>query len=255
MKLLSTAESNRKLIKSIGYGYLVSGLSLRPADLSGFNVCPWATKSCKAACVLEHAGRGNMPNVRDARDRKTVRLFEDRQGFLADLHKDLGALERRAEKLGLVALVRLNVASDIAWERIDSTIFTAHPAIKFYDYTKGAKRLNDTLPANYHLTYSYSEESDPVVVDTLLGQGYNVAMVFDTEYNPSHGKVGALPETKGSFNVVDGDKHDIRLPETDGHGVIVGLRGKGGKAIVLEGVRGGFIQPTIGGVAALAMGA
>jgi hypothetical protein len=255
MRLLSPAEANTKLAKSTGRGYLLASLSLRPANLSGREVCPWRTPACTQACVLEHAGRGNMPNVRDARDVKTDRFFDDRAGFLVDLHADLAWLERAAAKQGLIPAVRLNVASDLPWERIDPTIFSAHPTIRFYDYTKGATRFAGQLPDNYSLTYSYNELSSPADVVAILRSGGNVAMIFDTIYRPSIGRKDNLPTARRvpgtdiRFNVVDGDEHDIRLTELDGRGVIIGLRGKGGKEIVKTGVAAGFILPTIRGVA------
>jgi hypothetical protein len=255
MRLLSAAEANTKLAKSGGRGYLLASLSLRPANLSGREVCPWRTPACTAACVLEHAGRGNMINVRDARDVKTDRFFDDRQAFLADLHQDLRSLERAAARQNLVPAVRLNVASDLPWERIDPTLFSAHPSIRFYDYTKGAARLLSALPGNYSLIYSFNELSNPADVVAILRRGNNVAMIFDTVYRPSIGRMDDLPKirrvpgTNVAFPVVDGDEHDIRLPELDGTGVIVGLRGKGGKAIVAKGVQDGYILPTIRGVA------
>lgn len=255
MRLLSKAESNTKLAKSGGRGYLLASLSLRPANLSGREVCPWRTPACTKACVLEHAGRGNMGNVQDARDAKTDRFFDDRAGFLADLHTDLRALERKAAKLGLVPAVRLNVASDLPWERIDPTLFSDHPTIRFYDYTKGVSRFMGQLPPNYALTYSFNELSDHAAVAAVLAGGGNVCVVFDTVYKPAQGVIDPLPtsHTIGGFTatVVDGDDHDIRLPELDGRGVIVGLHGKGGRAIVAEGVADGFIVPVAGGVVEL----
>ena len=218
MKLLSTGESNAKLRKSDGRGYLLFGLSLRPSDMSGYDVCS-RSGHCREDCVLEHAGRGNMPSVRDARTHKT------RQ----DLH----------------CAIRPNVASDIPWERLDPTLFDYDAT--FYDYSKIETRFGSTLPSNYHLTYSYNEKSDPSMVENVLRAGGNVAVVFDTIYNPGY-KIGDLPEQWQGHEVVDGDSHDLRLQEFDGTGSIIGLRGKGGKALVLKSVAKGFIQRTKGGV-------
>ncbi len=154
----------------------------------------------------------------------------------------------------MIAVCRLNVASDLPWERIDPTLFSAHPSIRFYDYTKGAVRLLGDLPANYTLTYSWNELSSPAAVVSILERGHNVAMIFDTIYQPSQGRVDTLPQsrrlpgTDSRFRVVDGDVSDIRLPELDGRGAIIGLRGKGGRDIVATGVADGFILPTIRGV-------
>ena len=256
MHLLSKGDSNVKLKKSSGQGYLLFGLSLLPADASGYNVCSHSTDGCRGACVLMFAGRSNMPSVRKARKRKTIMLFEDRALFLADLHEDLYAAERAAERAGLVCAVRLNVASDQLWEVIDPTLFSLHRKIEYYDYSKIPARCTRPLPDNYALTYSHNENTNPVWLADILANGVNVAVVFDTLYNPSRGKVGELPETWAfngrSYNVIDGDTHDIRLREFDGTGNVIGLRGKGGTRIVKQGGKTGFILPTIGGVASVA---
>jgi hypothetical protein len=58
-----------------------------------------------------------------------------------------------------------------------------------------------------------------------------VAVVFDVDYYPAVGRIGKLPKTwtigKHTAPVIDGDKHDVRLPTVDGRGVVVGLRLKG----------------------------
>lgn len=239
MKILADGGTNYKMARSGGHGYLLAGLSLRPASLSGYNVCPRSTAGCRAACVLEHAGRSVMPNVRDSRDDKTRRLFTDRKGFLADLHGDLYALERKAKRQQLIPAVRLNVASDIKWERIDPTIFGLHPTIEFYDYTKYTDR---TPPENYTLTYSFNEKSDIDQVHAVLERGGNVAVVFDTYYSAK--RKDPLPEFWAGYEVIDGDIHDLRLHSLDGHGRIIGLRSKGGKKIRAAGVASGFVQVT-----------
>ena len=244
MKLLSTGESNAKLRKSDGRGYLLFGLSLRPSDMSGYDVCS-RSGVCKEDCVLEHAGRGNMPSVRDARTRKTRRLFEDRANFLADLHDDIRRAVASAKRKNLHCAIRLNVASDVPWERLDPTLFDYDAT--FYDYSKIETRFGSTLPSNYHLTYSYNEKSDPSMVSDVLQEGGNVAVVCDTIYNPGY-KIGDLPQQWQGHKVIDGDSHDLRLQEFDGTASIIGLRGKGGKDLVLKSVAKGFIQRTKGGV-------
>lgn len=252
MKLMSEAQSNAKLAKTLDkHNVIIGSLTLRPADLSGYNVCPWASDGCKAACVLEFAGRSSFHNIRDSRAAKTRRFFEDRVNFVADLKSDLAFLVRKGKRLGLDVYVRLNVASDIAWEKEVPELFTEFPTIKFYDYTKGIHRLlKGSLPANYQLTYSWNENSKPHQVAKVLDKGMNVTCVFDTHY--SHARIDELPESYElggkSYGVVDGDESDLRHTDFDGKGVIVGLHGKGGKARVIEGVESGFILPTIGGV-------
>jgi hypothetical protein len=43
------------------------------------------------------------------------------------------------------------------------------------------------------------------------------------------------------LKVVDGDQTDLRTPENDGTGVIVGLKFKGSKAELKAGIDGGFV--------------
>lgn len=85
------------------------------------------------------------------------------------------------------------------------------PDVQFYDYTKRANRRD--LPANYHLTFSLSEDNDERA-QIALENGLNVAAVFR-----------ALPETFLGRKVVDGDESDLRFK--DERGVIVGLKAKG----------------------------
>ncbi len=55
MKLLTL--SNTKTRKGEARGYVTFILHLAPGNLSGFNVCPGASKGCLASC-LNTAGRG-----------------------------------------------------------------------------------------------------------------------------------------------------------------------------------------------------
>ena len=50
-KKLLNIDKNAKTIKGQAYGYMTAILYLAPSDLSGFNVCPMASKGCKSACL------------------------------------------------------------------------------------------------------------------------------------------------------------------------------------------------------------
>lgn len=247
MKLLST---NTKLEKVPGSetSYLVRGLSLAPHLQSGRNTCPWAG-ACAAVCVLWFAGRTVMANVRDAMIRRTRLFFDDREAFSAQLVREVSALVRSAAKAGAVPVVRLNVASDIVWERILPQLFDLFPGVKWYDYTKAPFSARRELPQNYSLTHSVHERSRFDDLTAALDAGRNLAVVFDASYNPSRGRFGKLPglallrsadgRTR-AVEVVDGDRHDVRIPDLDGRGVIIGLRGKGGRRNVAAAVAAGF---------------
>lgn len=232
MNLLTA--SNPKLMKGTARGYLSFVLHLSPADRSGYNVCPMASAGCKAAC-LNTAGRGglfkageNTNMIQEARIRKTRLFFEDRTTFMLALVKNIRKAEKRAKKLGLIPVIRLNGTSDIRWETVQipcskgpqdalpnfyPNIMSVFPHIQFYDYTKLANRKN--IPANYHLTFSRSEENDSI----LPTIDHNIAVVFGVK------KGKPLPSTYLNRPVVDGDETDLRF--LDPKGVIVGLRGKG----------------------------
>lgn len=216
MKLLTT--SNAKTLKSKQAGYLTFILHLAPASLSGYNVCPGSSAGCRAAC-LNTAGRGKFDTVQAARIRKTRWFYEDRDAFMAALVADVVEGIAVAKRANLRPAFRLNGTSDIRWENISvvyggnifQNIMRAFPDIQFYDYTKLSNRMN--LPANYHLTFSRSEENDAATQEALKRK-MNVAVVFQ---NP--------PPQWNGLPVIDGDINDLRF--TDGSQVIVGLKAKG----------------------------
>ena len=141
--LLAKGQTNPKMAKLADeLGIMPFALSLAPFDVAGKgNVCPFASPGCSAVC-LNYAGRGQMSNVQLARIQKTRFFFSDRAGFLSLLESDLSRAQQMADRKGRRAAVRLNVFSDIPWERL---IDLAHfPRIQFYDYTKAANRLGKT---------------------------------------------------------------------------------------------------------------
>lgn len=246
MQLLTT--KNPKTAKSEGSGYLTAILHLAPYNLSGRNVCPWASPGCAAAC-LNTAGRGgigkrdderqtfegvgdiSLNTIQRARIARTRFFFANRSGFIAQLRREIAAHVRRATRHGLRPAVRLNGTSDLRWERLAREIFDAFPGVRFYDYTKGAERAKQAAtdpswPTNYALTFSRTEANDADCADVLEAGG-TVAVVFSTRKGrelPRYWGVGPI-----EWAVVDGDASDLRF--LDPRGVVVGLRAKGrGKA-------------------------
>lgn len=215
------------------------GIHLAPAKLSGFNVCPSASKGCAAAC-LNTAGMGVFSNVQQSRIEKTRLFFKDRDVFMAQLVKEIGAAIRKAVKSEMVPCFRLNLTSDLAWEKIkfqDKSIFEHFPQVQFYDYCKIVSRMSTFLagemPKNYHLTFSRSESND-LAVKAVLASGGSVAMVFRK----------TLPATYAGLPVVNGDETDLRFK--DPKGVIVGLVEKG---LAKKDQTGFVLEPEEGGAA------
>lgn len=225
MKLLSTG--NPKTLKGEKKGYLTFILHLAPASLSGYNVCPGSSAGCRESC-LNTAGRGHMKGIQDARIRKTKMFFEDRELFMRQLVSDIQAGIRAAERKNLTPVFRLNGTSDIRFETVPvgsyRNIFEMFPTVQFYDYTKLANRRN--IPANYHLTFSRSEENDHLL-STAIGNGMNVAVVFNVKKG-QHLPMSDRSRFSAGFGplpIVDGDDTDLRFLDPDG--AIVGLRAKG----------------------------
>jgi hypothetical protein len=213
--------SNDKTLKSLGLGYLTFGIHFAHSDLSGIDVCPDASEGCKASC-LDYAGRGQQGNIKEARIEKTQTFFNDIPVFMLRLHKEIQKAINYSEKKGLKPCFRLNLTADIKWERIKylgKTVFEHFPNVQFYDYTKSVSRMGLGIP-NYHLTFSRSETGTNHVHCALtMKAGFNVAAVFSTK------KGFDLPSHYNGFQVIDGDKHDLRF--LDPKNSIVGLRAKG----------------------------
>jgi len=229
MKLLSIG--NPKILKGMKQGYMTYILHLAPADVSGYNTCPKATAGCKAAC-LNTAGRGGMFKkgestnvIQEARKRKTVMFFENRDAFLALLVKDIELAIKQSVKKDLTPVFRLNGTSDLSWEKYEvvrngvmyKNIFAAFPEVQFYDYTKILGRKVVSID-NYHLTFSAADGNDNDVRKAIV-QGYNVATVFGIK------KTQAMPEFYEGLPVFNGDDSDLRF--LDPKGVVVGLYAKG----------------------------
>lgn len=224
MYQLLGVNNDAKTPKGTALGYLTGILYLAPANLSGFEVCPWRNAGCTAAC-LNTSGRGKFESTQLARIRKTRWYFSNRNAFMGALHFDLRQLVLDAERAGLKPCARLNGTSDIAWElgqrsEQEMSVIQKHSAIQFYDYTKSYSRVERSLtgdskwPSNYRLTFSYSGDNLERCL-FILKLGGNVAVIFD----------GEKPSTWHGFQVIDGDLHDLRF--IDPRGTVVGLKPKG----------------------------
>lgn len=233
MSKILNIDANPKTVKGQARGFLTGVLYLAPGKASGFEVCAMRTKGCTAACLGMYAGRANIIKkgettnpIRKARVRKTRWFFEDRQAFMAQVVKEIEAMIRKAERMGLTPTIRLNGSSDIVWEKIEieheidgtlmqfGSIYDLFPEIQFYDYTKRHNRRD--LPANLHLTFSLAEDND-VQAYQALANGMNVAVVFFP---------ATRPETFMGCKVVNGDADDLRFLDPKG-GVVIGLKAKG----------------------------
>jgi len=190
----------------------------------GINLCPKAGE-CKNFCLSE-SGRVQMFNsIRIAREKKTERFIADKKQFCLDLLKELGSLQRKADRLGQEIAVRLNGTSDVDWVSIikrqtNVDVLSEFPSLVFYDYTKIIGKVRKYANTNYRHTFSYSEDKDSMEHSrNALSLGTPVSVVFSTK------KGEALPSEFLGYEVVDGDKADDIMLDKSG-GYILGLRYK-----------------------------
>jgi hypothetical protein len=219
-----TSKGEKRMVKT-GVIYLA------PNTIAGPNICPSATERCIEACLYT-SGRGAFTSIQTARIAKTKSYHADKQGFINRLEKEIASAYKSSQKKGFQLAIRINGTSDLPVETWG--LMEKFPDVAFYDYTKVqsrmAKFLEGKMPANYHLTFSLSENNLTQAL-AFLSLGGNVAVVF------RKGIKEAFPEKHWGFPVVSGDDDDLRY--LDPKGVIVGLRTKG-KA--RKAVASGFIQ-------------
>ena len=236
-----------KAIKATKYNWLNGINYMAPADFAsnyakqmGFNgkigtVCSDASKGCKQICLGSESGQagirkeGELNATMRSRINKVIAFFHHHQEYMLEMVYHIAKLIATATAKGMQACVRLNGASDIAYEKIkipafgNKTVFEIFPDTQFVDYTKKLARLGKE-PANLSLTFSLSEENASDAKQALL-LGYNVAVIF----------ADFLPETYTidghTVPVINGDEHDLRhLDPRRAGGFVVGLLPKGHKA-------------------------
>ena len=212
MKLLDTTGGNTKIAKTqaLTAGIRLAQLSLHPDN----ELCPGSKAAqCIDDCLLYSGLAAVYDSVNEARARKAEFFKTDQSGFLEQLRRELHNFLKLCAKLGLTPWVRLNVLSDVAFEK--HGIPQEFPQLNFYDYTKRAARLLKT-PPNYHLMFSYSGASKyHNQVLKAFETGVPIAAVFR----------GPMPETFLGREVVNGDQSD--LLNLSQPGKIIGLKAKG----------------------------
>jgi hypothetical protein len=214
--------SNYKLDKAVP-GYALIGLSLAPHTVAGGrSVCPYSTVECRAVCLGTETGMNRFETALKAKVERTKLWQNEPAKFKAQLMAEIGRARRRAARNDLKLGVRLNVYSDVAWEREYPELFAEFADVTFYDYTKVPGRFD--RPRNYHLTYSYTGTPASLKTATeYLAARVNPAIVYSGEL-PNWSLFGFGKVRK--LRVLNGDANDFR--PGDPWPRIVGLRFKGG---------------------------
>ncbi len=226
--LLTTPKDNAKLAKSEGHWNC--GISFLPGDASGHEVCP-ARGSCfkydgENVCLAFKGQAEHLRSVNSFRKARTVFRAAVIEEFNNVLVAEMFKEDRAAKRLGLPVAFRPNIFSDLPWHRTHNWLFDAFNHWQFYGYTKVKGYIRDyiagKLPENYHLTFSLSERATIAEAVSVLNHGINVAIVFNCT-DPVD-----LPSRWFGFDVIDGNKSDLRFQ--DPKGVVVGLTLKTPKA-------------------------
>jgi len=217
---------NPKASKATAYGYLNAILYMAPKDSAGVGDLCVFSGACADICLGAHSGQASMRKddednaVTLARKARARAYMTERELFLRYVTEDVKRLQGIAERMGLKLCYRFNGSTDVG---VPAWLCAAFPDVTFIDYTKNpnkmAQYLAGRLPPNYFVTFSRDTHNERLA-ERFLGQGGNVAVVFGN----------GRPDTWHGFAVIDGDKHDIRTPQMDGRGVVIGLTPKGAKA-------------------------
>jgi hypothetical protein len=143
MKLLDTRATNPKVKKTqkkpnshFANPIRMASLSMMPDHI----ICAGSrAANCMDLCLKDAGLAAVYDSVNIARQAKTDYWHSDQAGFLAQLTRELTNFKKLCAKQNVQGVVRLNVLSDIPWEKHD--IPQQFPDLFFYDYTKQAKRL------------------------------------------------------------------------------------------------------------------
>ena len=212
--LLDRFGANTKLKKSSKGVYNVAGLSLMPS----IKFCPMSIKAGCFELCLKSAGRGRFNNVVNARNNKSNFYNNDYDLFMTLLRYELELHIMNCKKNNVNPSARLNVLSDIPYEKTD--IFNEYEEIYFYDYTKRANRLEACNRINnYKLMFSYSGRDAYLnQVSKALDFSNPIAVVFRNTF----------PKFFLGREVFDGDLSDI--DNSTKYNKVIGLKAKGSLA-------------------------
>lgn len=226
-RLLGDGDKNTKLRKNgATEEWLSYGLSLAPAREAGLKtLCPHA-KSCAVSC-LDHSGFGSIhQSIHTGRIAKTIAWQLQPEWFEARLIHEVELRHAKALELGKRLCVRLNMFSDVVWEKRCPEIFQRFADVQFYDYTKNPRRAGQLLE-NYWVTFSRDESNEAKALEHIRN-GRNASIVFNR----------TIPGEYRGIPVVSGEESDLRF--ADPRGVWIGLTFKGRDVDRYHALESGF---------------
>lgn len=226
-----------------------------------FTWCQGSSKECRESCLI-FAGQNAAARYNTYRKlAQTMALLNQPVAFMRMLIESIelwiGGCDffmRKHKNAELAPFFRMNVLSDIPWERIAPWFFSYFASksgengkrLRFYDYTKvPGRRGMPGFPKNYDLTFSISgtDINERYAIEEIERYDSRIAVVFlghrkeNGEWQTYTGKgqegaeiIKQIPLPKRfqigthSLRVVDGDLSDVR-PHNPGR-TCVGLRWK-----------------------------
>jgi predicted Rdx family selenoprotein len=213
---------------------LIAVVYLSPKNESGVDLCPWSG-GCELVCLGNNTGHLRFDCSRISRTKKTLFYWLFRAQFVAQINREIKKHGAKANRLGMLAAVRINGSTDILWERkANGAIPQAHPSIQFYDYTKAPLSMRKDLPANYALTFSLDEKPNAWRnAERYLLSGHNVAAVVASEETEGKGlkrraQIVAENLVRSGFrgwDSINGDEHDARVLDEPGKVVVLYAKG------------------------------
>ena len=224
-KLPNIFSTSPKLEKNPdGQEYLANAFYGAPSWASLFNTCSMATYGCGTNCLNESGhGQLHMINkgvhcVHVARMTRTLIWFKYRDQFKAKAQREIRALKRKADKLGVPLAIRPNGTTDLRFEKLWPELFSDNPDVTLWDYTKDMTRNVDHIP-NYSLCYSVHENTSDADIEKAFSNGMNCVVVGRLK------RTDVKPTSYKGRPTVDGDKHDLRFLDPAGSFVLLFAKG------------------------------
>lgn len=246
------ANNNTKIRKSLGIdGYATASLSLAPSDTASVfseryeNLCPMAKRAkCESVCLMSSGLGGIHSAAAIGRLAKSVFFIDHKDLFVSLLRRELDRFEKACKKRNLDAAARLNVLTDILWERMG--LIEDYPRIQFYDYTKiptrGVSSAWKMMMDNYDVTHSLSWSITKIDDFRYLDSSRRYAMVvcqftydrlFKVNPNAKYHMVDNAAYANATSTVpmvfVNGDIHDLTFLHPAGTVLVLKAKGRARK--------------------------
>ena len=232
--------SSTKIEKGERLGVLSSVMYLAPSDSAAImrkgkrlNVCPNATKYCRAACLGLTSGRMRFKSNFNSRLWKTALFFTDSGLFMQILEREIRVKAMQAKAQNKICAIRLNGTSDIPFVTTYN-LADRFKNVQFYEYTKNPTTIEryKGTHKNYHLTYSANSAAiSPKISKLALDKGLSVAAIVNKPPVSEQSKIDLSCMVLGYFRygtyIENGDNSDARF--LDAPNSIVYLKIKGDK--------------------------